>query len=198
MQNSSRRLRDEAEERLVREAQQGSVEAFAELVRRSRWRMLCVAGAILRSREDAEDAVQVACWNAFRRLSTFRGESCFNTWLTSITVNQARMRRRELTRAGRILAEDSSDAALWVADPAPDAEQRYASEELVDALHREMRRLPAQLRQAMLAHVQSSSAAELAGRLGVSLAAAKARLFRARLHLHQRMKPYAAPREAAA
>jgi len=191
--------RDGAEADLVREAQDGSADAFTELLRRSRPRLMYAARSILKTREEAEDAVQAASWKAFERLETFRGESSFNTWLTSIVVNQARMRRRELRRAQFLFLDDGPESlAPRLADGAPTAEEAYAGEELVQVLHREIRRLPAQLRQVMLLHVQNLSMMESAERLGVSLSAAKARLFRARLQLYERMRPYASVRTVAA
>src|SRR4051812_34676727 len=99
MQNCFNSSGEKQEKDLVTEAQEGSADAFAELVRRHRWRMLYVACTILNRREDAEDAVQAAFWSAFQHLGVFRRDSSFKTWLTTITLNHARMRRRELARA---------------------------------------------------------------------------------------------------
>lgn len=191
MQNCSNQWRDRAEVDLVRAAQGGEADAFSELLRRSRRSMLSGAWMILKNSDEAEDAVQAACWKAFQHLETFRGEASFNTWLTTITVNQARMRRRQLRRLKLVLVDDPPNPAdVRLRDAMPNAEELYAAQELVRMLNGEIRRLPAQLRHAMLLHIQNLSVAEVAERLGVTIAAAKARLFRARVRLHRRMRPY--------
>ena len=162
MQNCSDRLRCLTETELVREAQQGSTDAYAELVRRHWWRMIYVARSVLKNPEDAEDAAQSACWSAFHHLGDFQGDSTFKTWLTSITLNHARMRGRELARAARLFSDQpADDAGAWVADVTPNPEQGYAAAEMVDALRREIRLLPSPLRQIMLLHVECCSSAEL-------------------------------------
>jgi RNA polymerase sigma-70 factor (ECF subfamily) len=182
---------ERAESDLLEAARTGSSGALTELLRRSRPRMLRAAGTILRDAGDAEDAVQVACCKAFEHLGTFRGESSFNTWLTSIVVNQARMRRRELQRASILSLADVPESAYQRLRTAPhSAEEAYAGSELLRILHRELRRLPSPLRKVMLLYVESLPMIEIAGELGVSVAAAKARLFRARMCLQSRMRPY--------
>ena len=125
--------------------------------------MLYAAASILHRPEDAEDAVQAASWKAFERLSSFRGESSFNTWLTSIAVNQARMRRREMRRDALAQADEVSESTnAPLRDTTPNPEEAYARDELVRAVHREIRRLPKQLRRVMLLHIQDLPIAEAA------------------------------------
>lgn len=52
-------------------------------------RLYRVAYRIAGNREDAEDALQDAYLNAYRGLSSFRGQSTAGTWLYRITVNSA-------------------------------------------------------------------------------------------------------------
>jgi RNA polymerase sigma-70 factor (ECF subfamily) len=188
-------LRDLGENDLVQLARQGSPEAFSELMRRSRPRLLRAAAAIVNSPEEAEDALQNASWKAYEHLANFRQESSFNTWLTTIVVNQARMRMREVRRARLVSLDEAPEGrpapVPELPDMAADPEHAYASEELLQLLHQEIRRLPAPLRQVMLLYVENHSAAEAAERLGLSVAAAKTRLFRARQQLFHRMQRYA-------
>jgi DNA-directed RNA polymerase specialized sigma24 family protein len=87
---------------LVQAAQSGDHEAFAELCRRhaqvARQKIL----AIVRHREDAEDALQETLLRAYANLGRFRQSSKFSTWITAIGINTAltvirkRKSRREL------------------------------------------------------------------------------------------------------
>jgi len=74
----------------------GDPEAFGELFRRHQERLWAVAVRTLADPEDAADALQEAMISAFRRASSFRGESAVTTWLHRIVVNACldRMRRR--------------------------------------------------------------------------------------------------------
>ncbi len=74
---------------LVRAAQSGSVDAFAELVRRHEGAVYRTALRMLGSRADAEDIAQEAFVQAWRSIARFRGESAFSTWIYRITTNRA-------------------------------------------------------------------------------------------------------------
>src|SRR5256885_4411490 len=82
------------EETLIRRIREGEHELFYELIRPYERRVYSAALAILRNESDAEDAAQEALLKAFKNIRQFRGEARFSTWLTQITVNEARMRRR--------------------------------------------------------------------------------------------------------
>ena len=59
--------------------------------------MLNVCFRMMHSREDAEDMLQEAFTDAFKRLSSFRFESTFGAWLKRITINRCinELRRRK-------------------------------------------------------------------------------------------------------
>ena len=61
--------------------------------------------------DDAEDLAAEALAQAFKRLSTFRGESSAKTWLCAIVLNQHRMLRRR-----RSTAQAELDEAQYVSD----------------------------------------------------------------------------------
>lgn len=83
------------EDALVWRAIAGDAEALEQLFTVNTDRLRQIAFAILRNKEDAEDALQNAFLSACRKLSTFKGQSTFSTWLTSIVINSARMARRK-------------------------------------------------------------------------------------------------------
>ena len=94
---------------LVTRARQGDPAAFGELVDRHRSAVYRAALAAIGSAADAEDASQEAFLTAYRRLSSFRGEASFKTWLLTIAWHQAINHRRGLTRWWRIIARPRSD-----------------------------------------------------------------------------------------
>jgi RNA polymerase sigma-70 factor, ECF subfamily len=85
-----------ADEELVERARTGDVDAFAELVARYRVPALRLAYGI--AGDEAEDAVQEAFVKAYRKLGTFRPGAAFRPWLFTIVANEARNRRRSMSR----------------------------------------------------------------------------------------------------
>ncbi|HEY3837933.1 MAG TPA: sigma-70 family RNA polymerase sigma factor [Bryobacteraceae bacterium] len=201
-QQKQKYFEGQAEEELVAAAQAGSQEAFAELLRRCRPRLTRVAWSILGILEEVEDAVQNASWKAYQHLAAFRREASFNSWVTRIVVNQARMRLRELRRAKLVAIDEPAEGHLspagYLAENSPDPESMYAGEEMLEALYREIRLLPTCFRQILLLHVENGSVPETAEELNVSLSAAKTRLLRARQQLTVRMRRYRDARGVAA
>src|SRR6201998_1365414 len=72
----------------------GEIELYHELIRPYERRVYVMALSYMKNEADAEDVAQEAFVKAFRKLSSFRAESKFSTWLISITINEARTRLR--------------------------------------------------------------------------------------------------------
>src|SRR5438874_10571464 len=90
---------DVSDRELVQRSVDGDRFAFAQLVRRHERRVYNLAYRMLGREEDARDATQDAFLTALRKLSTFRGDAAFSTWMHRVTVNACydilRKRRRE-------------------------------------------------------------------------------------------------------
>lgn len=143
---------------LVRRAQAGDVEAFGELVERNRRAVFRAATAALGNPTEAEDVAQEAFVTAFQRLSGFRGESSFRTWLLTITWRKAIDRRKSVSKWMQRLVtpvHGGDPGAEW--DPMDRLEARGQSQEdelLTSDLQRRLRpliaTLPKKLRDALL------------------------------------------------
>src|SRR5688572_27765835 len=83
------------DEELVRRVLGGELSKFETLMRRYNRRLYRIARAITGDAAAAEDAMQDAYLQAFRRLSTFEGRARWSTWLTTIAVHAAIARRRQ-------------------------------------------------------------------------------------------------------
>ena len=83
---------EEPDEVFIRRCREGDAESFGVLVERHQRRMFNLAYRMLSDREEAADAVQEAFIAAYRAIGTFRGESRFSTWMTSIVLNHSRNR----------------------------------------------------------------------------------------------------------
>lgn len=158
-------------------------ELFAQHYRAS----LRTANGILRSKEDAEDAVQTAYCAAFRHFHRFRGESSFKTWITRIVVNCCLMQLRR-SRARPQLALDEVLPTLESNVATPEA--LYYLAELRAAHSGAASRLPKSLHDVYAKSALSDIALPKAAvQLDLTLAALKARLFRARRKIGHTLEP---------
>jgi RNA polymerase sigma-70 factor (ECF subfamily) len=161
--------------------------AFAALSDQYREQLFRAAHRITRTREDAEDAVQDALQRAFVDLGDFEGRSNFGTWLTRIAINSALMIKRASLEIAIGCNNDSGGDDLWyeITDHAPSPETRYAQTEEQRILRTAIQRLRPKLRVVLQIHLQGRSLEETAEVLGLSLSAAKGRLFHAKKALRK-------------
>lgn len=178
---------------LVRRACAGEREAFYALVSRYERALYRSALAITRNPADAEEVVQETFLRAYEHLSQFRAEAKFQTWLTQIALNTARMKlRKNHASLWESLDEPHTteegllprDVAEWRENP----EQQLGREELGRLLHQALGGLPPGYREVIsLRDIQMLSTQETADVLGMTVANVKTRLLRARLQLRERM-----------
>src|SRR5213596_1727469 len=83
------------DEELVRLARQRDEAAARSIMRRHNRRLYRVARSVLRNDSETEDVVQEAYIRAFTNIDNFRGDCSLATWLTRITLNEARGRLRQ-------------------------------------------------------------------------------------------------------
>jgi RNA polymerase sigma-70 factor (ECF subfamily) len=190
-------LRDPArEETLLAAAKKGNEHAFEILVKRHEQRVLAVAQRYTRAQEDAKDVVQQTFQNAFVHLHSFEWKSSFSTWLTRIAINEALMLLRRRRALHEVSVDDSRDTEgnawhLEMPDSSPDPEASYARRERVQILTAALGNLRPGLRRAVeLRELGELSTSETAQRMGLSVAAVKARLFQARRKLRQALTNY--------
>ena len=160
--------------------------AFEVLMRRHNRRLFRVARAILRSDQDAEDALQDAYLAAYRAIGRFRGDSKLATWLTRIVINEAYARLRKMGCATVIALPEGHDMTAEMdptstAAPAETPDRAALRAELRQLLERHIDALPEQFRTAfMLREVEELTVEEAAEALGVPEATVRTRAHRAR------------------
>ena len=84
-----------SETQLVARAQRGDEEAFAALFETHKRRVYSLCLRMTGNTAEAEDLAQEAFLQLFRKISTFRGESAFSTWLHRLAVNVVLMHLRK-------------------------------------------------------------------------------------------------------
>lgn len=161
---------------LVGAARRGDLEAFEVLVRRHQGPVYRVALRMLGSEADAEDAAQEAFVHAWRSLARFRGDSAFATWIYRIVTNRC-LNAMAARRPVEALVDLYSDPG---GDPVDVAERRAR----LQAVAAGILTLPPDQRAALvLREFQGLAYEDVAEVLGVSLAAVKGRIYRARIGL---------------
>jgi RNA polymerase sigma-70 factor (ECF subfamily) len=171
---------DEAE--LIGAARGGDRYAFDELVRRTFVDTFTLARRITGNEEDARDVVQEAYLRAWRSIGQFRGDAAFSTWLYRITANAAASHVRKRRRQRAEPLDDSPEPVERrpEAQPAGSAESGEVLARIAAALDE----LPAKLRAVVvLKDVYDLPHEAIAEELGITVAAAKVRLHRARRKL---------------
>jgi RNA polymerase sigma-70 factor, ECF subfamily len=182
-----------SEQRLIRAGRRGDAQAIETLFRRYHRPLFQTALRVLGNAEDAEDALQDGLLSAYRNLKRFEGRSQFSTWLTRIVINAALMKRRSAKARPAVSLddnhhEDELPAAERFADDSPNPEQLYAGTEIREMINENLDELSPLLRTAfVLREVQGYSTGEAAKKLGVTENTLKARLWRARHQLAERL-----------
>jgi RNA polymerase sigma-70 factor (ECF subfamily) len=169
---------------LVAATKLGDDRAFVELWRRHSNRVFKAAYAITGKREDAEDAIQDAWMKAYLHLNTFNGRAKFATWLTRIAMNSSLMilrKRRSHPGSSMEITNGESWQPFDIADQAKNVEELYARRERGERLRQAICCLRPTLR--IVVEIRQSddrSVQEIAELAGISVAATKSRLLRAK------------------
>lgn len=175
-----------AERQLIQQAIAGDSNAQEQLFVAHSARLYRTAYAVLRNKEDAEDALQEGWCKAFANLRSFEGRSSFSTWLTRIVINSALMiHRRKNVRPQDSLDElaDNQPERLRhrMVHAGPSPEELCAITEINGLVEDQVRELPPGLRAAVqLCDLEGFSAAESIRVLGIRMSAFKSRISRAR------------------
>src|SRR5256885_10447570 len=100
-----------SDEKLVRKAQKGEMDAFEELVARHRDKIYARAYSMMRNEDEAVDLSQEAWVKGWQRLAQFQGDSSFATWMTRIVINlcldELRKQKRHRTESIELMEEES-------------------------------------------------------------------------------------------
>jgi RNA polymerase sigma factor (sigma-70 family) len=171
-------------EGLVAAAQRGDVDAIAALVRGSHPHVRRFARSLCATPEDAEDAAQEALIVLYRRVGTLRASGALASWMFRIV-------RNECLRRARTMSRDHP--------PRPEAAVVSAEEEVLRRLEAEavaaaIAALPDDQRRVLIMRdVQGHGGRMVAEALGLSTAAMKSRLHRARAAVRHDLRPVTGP-----
>ena len=181
---------DPSEADALSRAQAGDHHAFALLYSLHKRRIYSLCLRMVGNIAEAEDLTQEAFLQLHRKISTFRGDSAFSTWLHRLAVNVVLMQLRK-----KGLSLISLDEAM---EPVPDEGpgRSFGSPDLVLsgaidrlALERAVADLPAGYRLIFILHdVEGYEHNEIAALLECSIGNSKSQLHKARLRLRDALR----------
>jgi len=172
----------------IRLAQAGNAAAFEFLYRLHSRRVYALCLRMVGNPADAEDLMQEAFLQLYRKIGTFRGESAFSTWLHRMTVNVVLMRLRKKSLPTDSLEEtiepDAEGSAPKRDVGAPDLRLSGAVDRV--NLERSIEKLPPGYRTVFVLHdVQGYEHNEIADIMGCSVGNSKSQLHKARTRLRE-------------
>lgn len=172
----------------IRLAQAGNAAAFEFLYQLHGRRVYALCLRMVGNPADAEDLMQEAFLQLFRKIGTFRGESAFSTWLHRMTVNVVLMRLRKKSLPTDSLEEtlepDAENSAPKRDVGAPDLRLTGAVDRV--NLERCIEELPPGYRTVFVLHdVQGYEHNEIAAIMGCSVGNSKSQLHKARTRLRE-------------
>jgi RNA polymerase sigma-70 factor (ECF subfamily) len=174
----------------------GDRNEFSRLVEMYSGKLYRLGLKMLGNPQDAEDILQETFLKAFRSIKNFDGRASLSTWLYRIAINEALMHLRrkqpemlsiEEPGAGNEEEQEPMQIVDWCCMP----EQELMSGEVKKRLDEAVAELPAGLKAVfLLREIEELSTLETAEVLGLSEAAVKTRLSRARLQLREKLSIY--------
>lgn len=182
---------DSSQMDLVKRAQSGDEEAFAELFQRHKNRVYSVCLLMTKDVAEAEDLTQEAFLQVFRTVGSFRGDAAFSTWLYRVAVNTVLMKLRRRKSPPTISLDEP------VSSESPSLHRDFGKNDpdlagVVDriALRRALQELPEGCRKIFALHeVEGYQHHEIARLLDCSIGNSKSQLHKAKLKMRDLLFP---------
>ncbi len=173
----------------IERAKQGDETAFEVLYHLHKRRVYSLCLRMVSNPVQAEDLAQEAFLQLFRKISTFRGESAFSTWLHRMTVNVVLMQLRKkglpLVSLEETIETDEESQKKELG--AQDLKLAGSIDRL--QLQRAIDRLPPGYKMVFMLHdVEGFEHNEIADMVGCSIGNSKSQLHKARLKLRDYLR----------
>jgi len=186
---------EEREIRLIKRAQDGDAAAFDALVMMYDREVLKLAYRMVNNLEDARDVYQEVFLLVYRKLSSFRFESEFYTWLYRIVVNYCinyrKWRRRRQMASFEETAADGKPTTQWTDSAVHNPENGVVNRELGDSIQQALTHLSEKQRAVfVLRHFHDQKLQDIAKSMGCAEGTVKNYLFRATQKMQELLRDY--------
>jgi RNA polymerase sigma-70 factor (ECF subfamily) len=181
---------------LIKKCQEGSLEAFDELVLKYQKKVFNVAYRLLDNYDEANDIAQEVFVRVFRAIKGFRFKAQIFTWLYRITVNLSKNRLRVLagerkrnTSLDDPISTEEGEMKRQVADDSPLPQDQLINKEKGELIAKALASLEDEFRTVVvLRDIEGLGYKEIACILKINIGTVKSRLHRARMLLREKLK----------
>ena len=166
-------------------ARRGDISAFSRLVEKTQSMVCGVAFSIVRDVTASEDIAQEVYLSAWKGLAKLKNSKSFLPWLRQVTRNQANSWLRRIY-SRRVHDHDGDDSLANVVDPQPSIQVSLEQQERLATLARALEEVPSEAREVLVLYYREGrSTAQVGALLGLSEAAVRKRLSRARQQIRE-------------
>lgn len=181
------------DEVILARARRRDMEAFGKIVDAYQNRVYGFVRRMVTNPEEAADVTQEVFIRAFQSFERFDQRSSVRTWLFRIAhnlcIDRARKARRSPNEIGLVDPEEGDEIDVYDARWQPD--RLILDDELMEVVEAAIRSMSDKLRSVLLLHDREDMAyEEIAQMLDVPVGTVKSRLFLARAHLQNALRPY--------
>tara|TARA_Y100001960_G_C14476861_1_gene729799 strand:+ start:133 stop:762 length:630 start_codon:yes stop_codon:yes gene_type:complete len=188
----------ETEESLVRDLQNGNLEAYDKIAEIYQKKIYGLSFNLTRNQMDAQDVTQEVLLTLFRKINMFQGKSAFSSWVYRIAVNASYMRLRSKKKEPNVSIDElmpSFNSAGFqqekIQDWSENTESLIFTKETRDVIDKAVNLLPEKEKVVFILRDVEGLSSEKAGEiLDLTVPAVKSRLHRARLFLRKKLSNY--------
>ena len=181
------------DEELIASFQNGNEQAYIELVRRYRNRLMTFVFMFIGDMESSEDIVQDTMIKVFTHKHYYKEIAKFSTWIYTIAGNLAKteLRKRKRRKVTLLSQMNTDDRKYEIPSTELQSEDIVQSEYTERDIQKAILQLPLHFRTVViLRDIQELSYEEISNIVNVPLGTVKSRINRARLQLQQTLKEY--------
>ncbi len=180
-----------SDERLIEKFQNGEVNAYNELVKRYKDRLLNFIYRFLNDIDRSEDLVQDTLIKLYTHKNSYKEVAKFSTWLYTIAANLARTELRKIKRRKTFSVSELSndDREYIISSDASDQSEDYLTENFEKKIQNALVQLPDDFKTIIiLRDIQELSYDEISKIVELPLGTVKSRINRGRLKLQKLLK----------
>lgn len=175
------------DEKYIQDVLNGDNNAFRFLIKRYKDIAFTLAMSVVKDEFVAQEVLQIAFVNAFTRLSTFKGNSKFSTWLYRIVINEAfksvKKQKSEIITFGELQVLSAPETDCISLNMNSDEQRFYINEVLLKLTSKESLVL-------RLFYLEENSIEEIAEITGWTVSNIKVLLHRARINMKELLMKY--------
>ena len=180
-----------SDEKLILRFQEGDINAYNELVKRYKDRLLNFVFRYFNNVEQAEDVVQDTLIKLYTHASYYKNVAKFSTWIFTIAKNNAltELRKNKRKKTDSLWTDDGK--FIDISSKEESLESKVQNEIAIDQLNKFLDEIPENFRMAVvLRDFQELSYEEISKILEIPIGTIKSRINRGRIQLAEKMKHF--------